>query len=238
MPVTKPMVMIAVRIAAVAVLAALAAPVAAQTAEEIEAEPLVKLQPGETAVAGQCLTQQELDLIDGLNALTRPTVGVEGQDGGDDPAPFDPHFFVGTWEFESVLPESPLGEAGEFYGTETVRHVEGCTYESRTTATLAGSEVTMTSRLIYDRRAEYMVRIDDDSRGFEIVKVGVLRGDPGGYFSHHWEAPAIDVRGSQVRMRGRTYITSPFAMRDRTEISVDGGPFTNFGTVERDRVDE
>jgi hypothetical protein len=70
------------------------------------------------------------------------------------------------------------------------------------------------------------------------VKVGVLRGDPGGYFSHHWEAPAIDVRGSQVRMRGRTYITSPFAMRDRTEISVDGGPFTNFGTVERDRVDE
>ena len=230
--------MLALRIAAVAVLAVLAAPAAAQTAEQIEAEPLVKLQPGETAVPGQCLTGQELDLIAGLNALTRPTVGVEGQDGGDDPAPFDPHFFVGTWEFESVLPESPLGEAGEFHGTETVRHVEGCTYESRTTATLAGSDVTITSRLIYDRRAEYMVRIDDDSRGFEVVKVGVLRGDPGGYFSHHWEAPATDVGVSRVRLRGRTYITSPFAMRDRTEIAVDGGPFTNYGTVMRDRVDE
>jgi len=230
--------MLAFRVVTVAAIVALASPVAAQTDAEIEAQPLVKLQPGETAAPGQCLTQEELDLIDGLNALTRPTVGVEGVDGGDDPAPFDPHFFVGTWEFESVLPESPLGEAGEFYGTETIRHIDGCTYESRTTATLAGSDVTITSRLIYDRRAEYMVRIDDDSRGFEIVKVGVLRGDPGGYFSHHWEAPAIDVGGSQARLRGRTYITSPYALRDRTQISVDGGPFTNFGTVERDRVDE
>ena len=230
--------MIAIRVVAVAGIIAFALPVAAQTDAEIEAEPLVKLQPGETAVPGQCLTQQELDLIGGLNALTRPTVGVEGEGGGDDPPPFDPHFFVGTWEFESVLPESPLGEAGEFYGTETVRHVEGCTYESRTTATLAGSSLTITSRLIYDRRAKYLVRIDDDSRGFEVVKVGVLRGDPGGYSSHHWEAPAMAVGGREIRLRGRTYITSPYAVEDRNQISVDGGPFTNFGTVERDRVDE
>ena len=230
--------MVASRVLAAAAIAVLAAPVAAQTAAEIEAEPLVKLQPGETAVPGQCLTREELDLIDGLNALRRPTVGVEGPDGGDDPAPFDPHYFVGTWEFESVLPESPLGAGGDFHGTETVRHVDGCTYESRTTATLSGSSLTITSRLIYDRRAQYLVRIDDDSRGFELVKVGVLRGDPGGYSSHHWEAPAITVGGSEVRLRGRTSITSPYAMRDRTEIAVDGGPFTNLGTVSRDRVDE
>ena len=228
----------AFRAVAVAAVAALAAPVAAQTAAEIEAEPLVKLQPGETAAAGQCLTRQELDLIDGLDALRRPTVGVEGADGGDDPAPFDPHYFVGTWEFEGMLPESPLGEAGEFRGSETIRHIDGCTYESRTAATLSGNSVTITSRLIYDRRAKYLVRIDDDSRGFELLKVGVLRGDPGGYSSHHWEAPAIAVRGNEVRLRGRTSITSPYAMRERTEISVNGGPFTNFGTVLRDRVDE
>ena len=46
------------------------------------------------------------------------------------------------------------------------------------------------------------------------------------------------VRGSGIRLRGRTSITSPYAMRDRTEISVDGGPFTNHGTILRDRVDE
>ncbi len=63
----------------------------AQSPAEIEAEPLAKLQPGETAVPGQCLTEQELDLIGRLDALTRPTVGVEGSGGGDDPAPFEPH---------------------------------------------------------------------------------------------------------------------------------------------------
>ena len=101
---------------------------AAQTPAELEAEPIVKLEPGETEVEGQCLTEQELDLIARLNALRRPTLGVEGDAEGDDPAPFDPHYFVGRWEVEGVLPDSPLAESSEFVGTETVRHVEGCTY--------------------------------------------------------------------------------------------------------------
>ena len=121
---------VAVRIAAVSILPLVlvtASALLAQTREEIAAEPIVKLQPGETNAPGQCLTQQELDLIDRLNTLRRPTVGVEGEDQGDDSAPFDPHYFVGTWTFEGVLPESPLGEAGDFVGTETVRHVSDCT---------------------------------------------------------------------------------------------------------------
>ena len=92
----------------VALLMTAASPVAAQTKEQIAAEPVLKLQPGETLVPGQCLSQQELDLIDGLNALRRPTVGVEGADGGDDMAPFNPDYFVGRWEIDGVLPESDL----------------------------------------------------------------------------------------------------------------------------------
>ncbi len=226
--------MVAIRLlvfAIIAVIPTVAASVTAQTPEQIEAEPLVKLEPGETAVPGQCLTQEELDLIDALNALRRPTLGVEGEGGGDDPPPFDPQYFVGTWEIEGVLPESPLGAAGDFLGTETIRHVDRCTYESTTMATTPEGSLTITSRLIYDRNARYLVRIDDDSRGFELLKVGAMRGDPGGYTSHHWEAPVITRQGSEVRLRGRALITSPFALRERMQMSVDGGPFINFGTV-------
>ncbi len=218
-----------------ALLMVAVSPVAAQTAEQIEAEPIVKLQPGDTSVPGECLTQQELDLIAGLDGLRRPTVGVEGE--GDDQAPFNPHYFVGTWKIEGVLPESPLGEAGDFLGTETIRHVEGCTYASTIEATIAEEAVTVTSLIVYDRRSKYMVRLEEDSRGFRLLKTGRVGGDPGGYSTHHWSAPAITRQGSQVRLRGTTFAASPDNVRLRMRMSVDGGPFTNFGTVWLQRVE-
>ena len=133
--------------------------------------------PGKTPVPGECLTQQEFDLINALNALRRPTVGVEAD--GDDPTVFNPHYFIGTWQFEGVLPESPLGESGDFLGTETIRYLGGCTYESTVEATLSDEKIAISSLMIYDRRAKYLVQIEDDSRGFELVRVGSLRGDPG-----------------------------------------------------------
>ena len=208
-----------------------ASPLAAQTAAQLEAEPIVKLLPGESSADGQCLTRQELDLIASLNALTRPTVGYEGDGEGDDPKPFDPHYFLGTWEIEGVIPGSALSDAGDFVGTETVRHVGGCTYESTIEATIADSAVTVTSLMFYDRRMKYLVRVEDDSRGFQFLKAGRVGGDPGGFFSHHWEAPAVTSQGTEVRLTGRTYVTSPYAYRVQTRISEDGSPFINFGTV-------
>jgi len=210
----------------------------AQSPAEIEAEPLAKLQPGETAVPGQCLTEQELDLIGRLDALTRPTVGVEGSGGGDDPAPFDPHYFVGVWEVEGVLPDSPLGASTEFYGTETVRYLDACTYESALEASVVGGTVTVSSRFMYDRRATYLVREENDSRGFAFLKVGPVGGDPGGYFSHHWEAAPVMSDGTQVRLSGRTFMVSPYSYEIRTRMSVDGGPFVNYGTVRWERVED
>ena len=221
-------------VALVLPLVVVASPLAAQSPAQIEAQPIVKLQPGETPVPGECLTQQEFDLIDALNALRRPTVGAEAD--GDDQAPFDPHYFIGTWKIEGVLPGSPLGESGDFLGTETIRHVEGCTYESTIEATFGDEEITISTRMIYDRRAKYLVRIEDDSRGFELIKVGSLRGDPGGFSSHYWEAPAITLEGSTVRLKGRTFFSSPDAFRLRMQMSVGDERFTNFGTVWWERV--
>lgn len=212
-----------------------ASPVAAQTPEQIEAEPIVKLQPGETTVPGECLTRQELDLLAGLGALSRPTVGVE--EDGDDQAPFNPHYLVGAWEIEGVLPDSPLGPAGEFLGTETVRHVEGCTYESLIEATIGDEAVTTQVQMFYDRRSRYLVRLEEDSRGFRLLKSGRVGGDAGGYYTHHWAAPQIIRGSSQIRLRGTTFASSPFDMRLRMQLSVDGGSFTNFGTVWWRRVD-
>ena len=210
----------------------------AQTTAQIEAEPIVKLREGETLTPGQCLSEQELELIDALNALRRPTVGVERDGEGDDPAPFDPHYLVGIWNIEGVLPESPLAPSGYFVGTETVRHASGCTYESTVEAAVDDAPVTIEALMIYDRRARYLVRIEDDSRGFRLVKVGRVGGDPGGYFSHHWEAAPITRGESAIRLRGRTYMTSPFAYQVRTRISTDDGPFVNFGSVWWERAED
>ena len=210
-------------------------PLAAQTFAQIQAEPIVKLQPGETSVPGQCLTQEELDLIDALNALGRPTVGVEAD--GDDQAPFDPHYFIGTWQIEGVLPESPLGGSGDFLGTETIRHVGGCSYESTLEATLADERIVISSRMIYDRRVQYLIRIEDDSRGFELFKVGTVSGDPGGFSSHYWQTPSITREGNVVRLKGRTFISSPYAFRLRMQMSIGDEPFANFGTLWWERVE-
>jgi hypothetical protein len=217
-----------------AVVAVVAAPVAAQTRAQIEAEPIQKLRVGDTTVPGECLTREELDLLAGLNTLRRPTVGVEAD--GDDPAPFDPHYFIGTWEIGGVLPDSPLGDAGEFYGTETVRHLQGCSYESTIEATSVDAPVTVAVRTEYDRRAQYLVRLEDDSRGVQSLKIGRVGGDPGGYFSHHWQAAPVTREGQQIRLAGRTFITSPDNYEVQMRIATDGGEFANFGRLRWSRV--
>src|SRR6266576_3636282 len=145
---------------ATALVVGAASPLAAQTRAQVAAEPVVKLQPGETPVPGECLTKQQLDLIAALSALHRPTVGVEAN--GDDQAPFNPNYFVGIWAFQGVLPDSPLGPGGDFIGSETVRRVDGCTYESTMLATVPNGKVTIKVLMVYDRRAKYMVRLEDD----------------------------------------------------------------------------
>lgn len=213
---------------------AAAAPLAAQTRSQVAAEPVVKLQPGETAVPGECLTKQQLDLIAALGALRRPTVGGEAD--GDDQAPFNPNYFVGTWQGRGTLPDSPLGRGGEFVGTETVRRMDGCSYESTIQATVPEGKITVKVLMVYDRQAKYLVRLEDDSRGFRLLKAGRVGGDPGGYASHFWETQPVTRQGTQVRLKGRTLMSSPEGFRLQMQISVDGRPFSNFGTIHWERA--
>src|SRR5262249_46752847 len=114
------------------------------------AQPAVKLQAGETPVAGECLTKEELDLNQRLQALTRPTRGVEGGQDGDDPIRFNPGYLVGKWNVDGVIPESPLGPAGEMTAVDTVRHVRDCTYESTLQVKGLGPGFTVRSLIVFD----------------------------------------------------------------------------------------
>jgi hypothetical protein len=213
-------------------LAVSALTLSAQSRETPRADqqPSVKLAAGETPVAGECLTKQELDLNRGLLALTRPTRGAESQQDADDPPRFNPQYLVGTWTVEGILPESPLGPAGEIGAIETVRHLRDCTYEATLTAkgTIA---FTTKSLIVYDRHASYMVRIEQDSRGFQLLKTGSVGGDTGGYFSHHWQAADVLVKGKRVRLQGTSFFASPDNYRLRMQIAVDDQPPSAFGTI-------
>lgn len=205
-------------------------PLVAQSRQPAQ-PPAVRLQPGETPVPGQCLTEQELSLNQSLRALTRPTRGVEAGNQADDPLRFDPHYLVGRWKIEGVLPESPLSPAGDVNGTETVRFLNHCTYEATLQAKGAGPAFTVKSLIVYDRRAGYLVKHEQDSRGFQVLKTGVVGGDAGGYFSHHWQAPEFAYKGRRIRLQGQTFMASPENYRIRMQLSVDDGPATAYGTL-------
>jgi hypothetical protein len=212
------------------------APIAGQSPAQIKAEPLVKLKQGDTPVPGQCLSKEQLDLIAALNALHRPTVGLE--EGGDDPIPFDPHYLVGSWRIDGFLADSALGDGGEFSGTETVRQnqIDACTYESTLQGKAPDGAFTIKATMAYDPRHQYLVRLEDDSRGYHLLKMGHVGGDAGGYFAHTWAAAPV-VRGpSTVRLRGRTLMWSPDAFRVVIQVSEDNGPFTSLGTLMWERT--
>ena len=205
-------------------IAASVAVVLAQGAPRSGPTPIVRAA-GETPVAGKCLFKEDFDLIDALRALTRTTLN------NDAASPFNPDYLIGRWTFEYDAPESALGPAGQISGTDTVQHVDGCLYEATTQAKGPTGAFTIKSTMVYDPSAHYMVVLERDSRGFEVLKQGRVGGDSGGYFTHHWSAAPFTVKGKKVRLQGKTFMASPGNYRVRTEIAEGANPFVSMGTV-------
>jgi hypothetical protein len=195
-----------------------------------QADP-VKLEPGETPVPGECLTRQELDLIRRLQELRRPTIGQENNGEGDAQPPFNPHYLIGTWNIEGPVPESPFGAAGDMTGVETVRRIDACSYEGVMQAKGPEGPYTVKSTIAYDPKAKSMVRLEQDSRGFQLRKTGRVGGDAGGYFTHFWEVPEFTYKGQTIRLKGTTFFASPTNYRLRMQLSVNAQPYVNLGTV-------
>ncbi len=141
-------------------------------------------------------------------------------------------YFPGTWEFEWRVPESPLGSGGLIEGTEVYSTSEdGRYYTSRIDARGPDGPFTTDSRIVYLAAQKVFVRYDTDSRGFDVFRMGPVGGDLGGFYTIHYETPPFEVNGEQVQLRMTTRMVSPVNYRVEARISVDGGPFTNFGNA-------
>ena len=159
--------------------------------------------------------------------LGRPT------EAGDEVPTFDyDAYFPGVWSFEWRVPDSPLGPGGLITGTETFEPgSDGRNYRATLEAEGPAGSFTTRSTIIYLAEQRAFVRHDDDSRGFSMLRAGRIGGDLGGFYTIHYETAPFEANGRQVRLRMTTRLVSPVNYRVESRISLDGGPFTNFGNA-------
>lgn len=180
-------------------------------------------QAASASPSKECLSEEAKATIKKLKALNRRLTNA-------DPSwPFDPDYFAGKWDVEWDVPDSPFGEAGTVTGTMTIRHVEGCYYNGEMAGKDASGAFTANVQIVYDPMAKYLVWIETNSRGYMLIKPGLVGGDLGGTFTHYWEVPAMKVNGKTVRLLGTTLMTSPLFYRLHAQISTDGEPYMNYG---------
>jgi hypothetical protein len=139
-------------------------------------------------------------------------------------------YFPGTWTFEWNVPESPLGPAGPISGTTTYTKVDATTYEASTTAEGPSGAFTVKERLVYDAAGKTITKQVTDSRGYTYTSKATVAGDLGGIYNILFTSDAFVAQGKQIQLKEALRTMSPFNYRVSTTVSVDGGPFTNYGT--------
>lgn len=139
-------------------------------------------------------------------------------------------YFIGTWSFDWNVPESPLGPAGKIKGTETYWKTPNGSYESEIVGegplgSFKGRAVTA-----YNEKEKLVTRSETGIfKGVSLTKSGPIGGDLGGYYTIFWETGPIKKDGKTIKLKGKTQMLSPGHYRLQIQISVDGGPYTNFG---------
>lgn len=181
--------------------------------------------PTSTLIAGFQQHQTEQRPKGQISDLGRPT------EKGDEVPPFDYElYFPGKWEFEWRVPESPIGPAGIVKGSEIFAPGNsGKHYTSAIEAVGPEGPFTVHSVITYEKEHKVFARYDRDSRGFETLSTGRIGGDMGGFYTIHYETAPFEMNGHTVQLRMTTRLVSPVNFKVNARISVDGGPFTNFG---------
>jgi hypothetical protein len=154
---------------------------------------------------------------------SRPT------DPSDPMPPPNMDYFVGSWTFEWNVPESPLGPAGKFKGKETYKKTASGAYESEIEGDGPAGAFKARATTNYNEKERQVTRSETGLFDVPLVKTGPIGGDLGGYYTIFWETQPVKKNGKTVKLKGKTLMLSPANYRLQVQISVDGGPYTNFG---------
>lgn len=159
-----------------------------------------------------------------MPALGRPTQA-------GDPLPlfdFDA-YFLGTWTFEGVVPDSPLGPGGSMNGRAVFTRVGEGQYEASIDVQGSDGAFTVKERIEYRKDEKTMTRQVVDSRGVSYTQRAPVGADLGGFYYIYFESDPFTAGGRTVRLKDSLRLVSPGNFRVTSTISVDGGRYTNFG---------
>jgi hypothetical protein len=156
-----------------------------------------------------------------LGRPTKPT---------DELPPFNADaYFAGAWHFEWDVPDGALGDAGRIEGTTTYTALGGGKLDAATKATGAWGPFSVHEVLAYQKDAKTVTRSVDDSRGFSYQQTGTIGGDLGGFWNIYLEGTPFTFNGHSIRIKHSLRLLSPYNYKVGVTVSVDGGPFKNYG---------
>ncbi|HEY7543565.1 MAG TPA: hypothetical protein VID27_01720 [Blastocatellia bacterium] len=146
-------------------------------------------------------------------------------------------YFLGEWTFEWNVPESPLGPAGKIKGKERYRKTQGSVYESEIEGEGPAGAFKGRATTTYYEKDKIVIRSESGPFGVTLTKTGTIGGDLGGYYTIYWESAPIKKNDMLIKLKGKTQMLSPAHYRLQVQISIDGGPYTNFGNPWFQKVD-
>jgi hypothetical protein len=176
---------------------------------------------GVSAFAGQTQTPLPRGQMPDLGRPTKPD---------DRLPPFNAdEYFPGKWTFEWDVPEGALGDAGRVEGTTVYKPLGNGRFDVTTTASGAWGNFTVHEVLTYVQDEKKMARSVSDSRGFAFEQTGTIGGDLGGFWNIYLEGTPFTFNGRSIRIKRNMRLLSPLNYKVGVTVSVDGGPFRNYG---------
>jgi hypothetical protein len=159
-----------------------------------------------------------------------PDLGRPTKVGDETPLFNFDEYFPGRWTFEWDVPEGVLGPSGRIAGTTVYRVIDaGKFYEATTDASGPGGAFKLRETIAYQKENKTIARHVSDSRGFSFLQAGTIGGDLGGLYTIYFDGSPFTYNGKTVRIKHAMRMLSPLNYKVATTVSVNGGPFTNYG---------